>query len=110
MVTGDGGISTIEGVFSLEDPELEELYPLLLTGLLALPPILPRDIDLWLITGEALAEFPLLTCWQGDLLKGIDNKTVRRGGYIRLHPLFTYVLTLHCLDLYLNGQKTRCNF
>ena len=66
----------IEGVFSLEDPELEELYPLLLTGLLALPPILPRDIDLWLITGEALAEFPLLTCWQGDLLKGIDNKTV----------------------------------
>ena len=63
LVTGDGGISTIEGVFSLEDPELEELYPLLLTGLLALPPILPRDIDLWLITGEALAEFPLLTCW-----------------------------------------------
>ena len=49
------------------------LYPLLLTGLLALPPILPRDIDLWLITGEALAEFPLLTCWQGDLLKGTDN-------------------------------------
>ena len=76
MVTGDGGISTIEGVFSLEDPELEELCPLLLTGLLALPPILPRDMDLWLITGEALAEFPLLTCWQGDLFKGIDNKTV----------------------------------
>ena len=88
MNPGDGGISTIEGVFSLEDPELEELYPLLLTGLLALPPILPRDIDLWLITGEALAEFPLLTCWQGNLLKGIDNKTVNRS----FLPVLTHFL------------------
>ena len=29
---------------------------------------------------------------QGDLLKGIDNKSVRKWGISRLHPLFTYVL------------------
>ena len=29
---------------------------------------------------------------QGNLLKGIDNKTVRTYGFRRLHPLFTYVL------------------
>ena len=29
---------------------------------------------------------------QGNLLKGIDKKNVRRYGFGRLHPLFTYVL------------------
>ena len=29
---------------------------------------------------------------QGNLLKGIDNKTVRRLGFRRLPPMFTYVL------------------
>ena len=29
---------------------------------------------------------------QGNLLKGIDNKTVRRQGFKRLPTLFTYIL------------------
>ena len=34
----------------------------------------------------------LMTEGQGNLLKGIDNKTVKRYGFLkRLHPLFTYV-------------------
>ena len=29
---------------------------------------------------------------QGNLLRGIDNKTARRQGISGLHPLFTYAL------------------
>ena len=35
----------------------------------------------------------LMSTDQGNLSKGIDNKTVRKEGFRRLHPLFTYAVT-----------------
>ena len=42
-------------------------------------------------SGELLGLHGDLGGIQGNLLRGIDKKTVRREGIKRLHPLFTYV-------------------
>jgi hypothetical protein len=42
---------------------------------------------------------------QGNSLRGINNKTVRREGFRRLHPLFTYLLNSITLGTFYKVTK-----
>ena len=52
----------------------------------------PFELARVLVEKKDNASFDLYHEIQGNLLNGIDNKTVRGQGISKLHTLFTYVL------------------